>query len=536
MEYLNKLLTPVVVNSFGMMILHMLWQGLIITMMLGIFLIIMKKSSAQSRYIISVISVFLFPVTSLVTFIKVYSSFKLQQELIINHIATATSLEEGGGLMQSFIDVYRQYLPVVVFIWFLGMTILLLRYLGLLIYVERLKNYLVQPVTDKLISKIDQISKKFQVKKNIKSLVSSKITTPMIIGHFKPVLLLPKITIEKLSDEEMDVVLQHELAHVKRNDYLVNIFQNIIEIMFFFHPGMWWTSSIVRKEREECCDIFAIQDEKDKITLANALATIHELNNKIPNMALSFLNNKNGLFNRINNLFGKPGMATFKEGLVVAFFFFLSISLMSFIITGNKADKCTEELSTISGELANGEHLFAKIDSTGTIKKLFVEGKSIKGKKMNFYQPDVDSIRYFSGLKDKDSKFEYKANNLVINKKGEDKDIDFDFDYDDDKISPEEIHKMKKEMLEALDEVNKELGLNINIDDENSKVTMKANDNGFTMDVSDGKDKVKMDFGPNGIYMHVEENGKTVFHMNIDDGSFEFSVDDSSKGKKVKEK
>ena len=328
MNFIVEKLTPEVVYALGSMILHILWQGIIIAMVLGLFLILMRKSSAHSRYIISVISIFLFPVTALITFIKIFRSYSIQQEILATNPEAVAYLNNGDALLSGFINIYREYIPVVVMIWFIGITILMLRYMGLLVMIERLRNHLVSPVTDRIQQLVKTITQKFEIQKKIKTLFSSKITSPMVIGHFKPVLLLPHYTVKQLSDNELEVVLQHELAHIKRSDYLVNLLQYFIEILFFFHPAAWWVSSIVRKEREECCDYYAVKSEQDKITLANALTTIHEINLKTHTMALSLINRKYGLFNRINNLFNKSKLATFKEGLAVAFFLFFTVSLM----------------------------------------------------------------------------------------------------------------------------------------------------------------------------------------------------------------
>jgi len=207
----------------------------------------------------------------------------------------------------------------------------------------------------------------------------------------------------------------------------------------------------------------------------------------------------------------------------------------------NSVKKQKEELKTISGELSSGEHLFAKVDSSGVIQKLFVEGKRMGNKKMKYYQSDVDSLIYneklnkwlhkneIAATKSKpDVKPEPRTNNKNYDNKYDTK-YDNNYDYDDDKIDPEEMREMKKDILEAFKDVNEELGLNINIDEDDSKVSMRADKKGFVMDVADGDNKVEMNFGPEGIYMNVVENGKTVFHMNIDEGTFEFTVDDSSK-------
>lgn len=561
METILQFLSPETIYGLGLMILHILWQGCVIALLLGIFLIAMKRSSAQSRYTLSIVSLSLFPLLAIITFINAFQNaqiaFSTTSALSSNHAAEAIS----SNLAASFIEMYKNYLPIIVFLWFLGMTILMLRYLGLLIYVERLKNYLVEPVKEKLQDKINQISHQYQISRQIKSLISEKVTTPMVIGHLKPVLLIPNKAIVKLSDEEMEVVLNHELAHIKRNDYLVNILQNIIEIIFFFHPAAWWISSIVRKEREECCDVFAAKSDTDKIILAQALTTIQELNITPTTMAVSLLNKKDNLFNRINNLFNKNGMATFKEGLVVALFFIFSIGLMAFVDGDkNQTDQSKKEvvsLESITSVMANGIPINALVDSNGTAHEVYLKGKRVHQKHMQNMQAVVDSILYsweyeeimrrkaHENAKNNTQNIQYvpatktaaqnpqnynrkNKENVVIhtNKNG----LYFTVNDDGEKVYMNAGQNgFSLNVDDGNDKVNMSAGhngFNLNVDDGSDKVNMNAGINGFTLDVDDGGEKVQMGFGPNGFYINVVENGESVFKMDAGANGVNMKVSD----------
>lgn len=490
--------------ALGLMLLHMMWQGLVIAMALGIFLLIMRSSSAHARYNISLIALALFPITAILTFIK-------QINLINDHVEntgnkTALSLTSTNtNILESFLNLYTAYLPLIVFLWFTGICILILKNLGGLIYIERLKNKFVQPVQKSLQDVIEAIKLKLGVKKQIRALISTKVTSPIVVGHFKPVILIPEVAIENLSQMEMEIILHHEMAHIKRNDYIVNIFQIVIEMLFFFHPATWWISGIIRKEREECCDNYAVSSENDKLILAKALISIQELNLNTPHMALSFMNKKNGLLNRIKNLFGSnPSLPSYKEGIVVTLFFFSCIVLMSFIFVGGNSEPPKRKLNTITAELPDGKHLFAKVDSAGNIDRLFVEGKKIKDRKLKAYKPIIDSLI----LAEKDMKEKTK------------KDI---LDASHTLNTASNVNKAKKDSDEKQPDEN--LNFNLNINDSSSTVQIKADEKGFKLYVDDNKDKVEMDFNENGGYMRVMENGKTVVNMNLNEKGFEMNVD-----------
>ncbi len=514
-----NLLPPEITYSLGIMLLHMLWQGIIIALCLGTFLIAMRKSSAQSRYFLAVTSILLFPVSAIITYVSVYRNLLITSE-ISQTLSTMETIKNNSlhGILEAFIDLYDTYLPAIVFIYFIGVTILLLRYFGLLIYVERLKNYLTQPVSHELKDKISSIANRYEIHRKINSKFSKQVNSPMIIGHLRPVLLMPETTLKKLNTHELDVVLQHELAHIKRNDYLVNVFQQIIEILFFFHPAVWWVSSIVRKEREECCDTYAAQNPEEKIVLAKALTTIHEFNIKTQNMALTFLNNKNGLFNRISNLFGKSRFATFREGIIVTIFFFLSIGLMSFMVNENTNTENEEKkLTVLNAQLKDGTHLFAKVDTSGTIEKLFVEGKRIKPRKLHAYKDIIDSLIAINQTTDPVIHNEYISDDRKET-------VSHEYNKSIEKTISDEI---EKEIIKEISkEFNKNSSFNLDINDDDSKVYMNADKNGFYMNIDDGSDKVRLEFSDKGMFIKVKENGKEVVNIDMGVNGFNFKVDD----------
>ena len=84
--------------------------------------------------------------------------------------------------------------------------------------------------------------------------LSHLVESPITYRFFRPIVLLPISLFTHLSDEQIEVILLHELAHIKRQDYLVNLLQSCMEVLFFYHPLIWWISKQVRLEREHCCD------------------------------------------------------------------------------------------------------------------------------------------------------------------------------------------------------------------------------------------------------------------------------------------
>ena len=537
MKAIYYFLSEEAVYALGIMLIHFLWQGIVVAVTLGMFLLILGRSSAQSRYVTSITALFLLPPLALVTFIRELNKARYVLPYMPENIGATDQLAGNRHLFQSFLDLYNSYLPLIVFLWFIGITILLLKNLGALIYIQRLKNYFIKPVSKEINYLINSISKKITINKEIKSYISQKVDSPMIIGHFKPVLLIPQRVISGLSNKEIDVILHHELAHIKRNDYLVNILQTIVEIFFFFHPAVWWISGIVRKEREECCDTFAVQEEADKIVLAKALTSIQELNLNTNNMALTFINKKNGLLNRITSLFGsRPLLPSFREGIVVTVFFFLCILFMSFAGHGTPDPK-PDSFKTINTVSPEGDDIWARVDSTGEIKEMFVNDEKIEKEDYDEYEIYVDEVDSNStNSKKVKKKSGNESEYAVIVECNTDKDYErakentkkAQISKKEARKTKEEMEELKKEMLDEFRIVNKEMGLNINVDDDDTKLEIRGDEKEFILNVEEDNEKVRMHFNEDGIYMEVIENGKVVFHMNISGEGLNITKDDDS--------
>ncbi|MCG8700379.1 MAG: M56 family metallopeptidase, partial [Bacteroidales bacterium] len=555
---MQNLLSEKLTYALGMMLLHFVWQGVCVAVFLAMVLVVFRKSSPQSRYNVSVVALLLFPLLTVATLFYHLNAYDFMVE--------SGALQLGGGdakggsvsILDRIIALYVNYLPIIVAVWLFGMIVMLLRSLGNLIIIQRLKSYYLRSLSDELKEKITYITTQMSLKRKVKAFISEKAGTPMIIGHFKPVLLLPSTAVHKLSNDELDVVLQHELAHVKRNDYLVNILQISIEILFFFHPATWWISNIIRREREECCDMYAIREEKDKILLAKALTSIQEMQLETPSFAMSLLGNRNNLLKRIKNMFkNRPVIPSFKEGVIVALFFVVSIGLMSFVVKGTDAEeeKQQPELRTINGQMSNGDHLFAKVDDEGSIHKLYVEGKKVNKRKYIDYQALVDSM----AQPVKPPKPPRPARPARPAKPARINDVNVMTNgTPEPPLSPEELEEIQVELEEELaelaeelkemdveelhmakevseqmggifeevfrevnEELKKEFGedfdmnFNINIDEDGEKVKMSMGENGFHIDVDEGDEKVKLSFDENGMYINVVENGKNTVNMQI---------------------
>ena len=158
---------------------------------------------------------------------------------------------------------------------------------------------------------------------------SSKIDVPLVLGHFKPLILFPIGMINMLSTAEVEAIITHELAHIKRFDYLTNIVLNLVEILFYFHPAVWWISANVKAERENCCDDFALSHNIDKVVYAKALVKLEEIKSGgTPSLAMPFSSKKHQLMNRIKRIMNMPQTQNDIREKSIATILLLSIVLL----------------------------------------------------------------------------------------------------------------------------------------------------------------------------------------------------------------
>jgi hypothetical protein len=174
-----------------------------------------------------------------------------------------------------------------------------------------LKNARLQDSLDKLI-------KKMPITQDIIIAESKKIASPILTGYLKPIILFPFGMVNHLTQNEVEIILAHELAHIYRNDWIINMVQSMVEVLFYFHPGVWWISAHIREERENCCDDIALNYGYDKFSYARVLIKLKEMElQEMPTLAMSFYHSKNTLMKRIKRLLGQPhNRNTMREKIV----------------------------------------------------------------------------------------------------------------------------------------------------------------------------------------------------------------------------
>ena len=186
--------------------------------------------------------------------------------------------------LRSRIETFR---PWALSAWLAGVFLLSIRFLGGLRTANRLSRRGAQPAEAEWQEMLERLAARLAMTRPVKLLRSAVVKVPTAIGAFRPVILLPASVFTGLPARGLEALIAHELAHVRRHDYLVNLVQTAAETLLFYHPAVWWVSSRIRAEREQCCDDLAIRATGDARSYARALVRLEEMRGAAPRLAVA---------------------------------------------------------------------------------------------------------------------------------------------------------------------------------------------------------------------------------------------------------
>jgi hypothetical protein len=170
--------------------------------------------------------------------------------------------------------------------------------------IKRLKASAIA-VDDQWNERLLYLAKKIGIREIVVLAESAITEAPVVVGYFRPMILIPIGMFSGLSTEQLESIFVHELIHIRRRDYLVNLLQSLLEAVYFFNPFVWIISGIIRREREHCCDDAVIALHGNPLAYAHALTALEEVKLTRTGFALSLAENKNQLLNRIKRIMEK---------------------------------------------------------------------------------------------------------------------------------------------------------------------------------------------------------------------------------------
>ncbi len=333
-------------NAISLTVLHSLWQGVMIGLVLWLALRVAPIANVRLRYHLSLMALMLLLVSGICTF------------LYFSNVAQNATLSFEGSwyeisnlLYTTGSDQYEQeilfasFRPLVFIVWITGVLVLSLRLLLNFLHLKFIAQKRNTHENVFLSRLLEECKNRWNSSKNISVYESSYVSSPVSFGWFRSIILLPIGILNQLEVQEIEAILDHEIGHILRNDFIVNLGQSLIETLFYYHPVVWWISRNIKNERELCCDQFALK-YFDDMQYAKILVKLQELSwQKPPVLAMPLSTNAHTLSNRIKRILNmKQSKVNFKTKLLTTILVLSLFVIFSFTI---KNDRWVNEMEPL---------------------------------------------------------------------------------------------------------------------------------------------------------------------------------------------
>ncbi|MBL7815731.1 MAG: M48 family metalloprotease [Saprospiraceae bacterium] len=420
MNWLQNILPPNWTYALGWTVIHSLWQGVVIASVMAFAMMGLQKKTAVLRYRIAYGSLLSMLLCAIVTFIFLLKKTTdstpddFYESLILRGLIFEAT-DDNQSILERISLFFNENLYLIVTIWLMGVAFFSLRLLGGLMYVQQLRSRHLMFLPADWQSRMNFFKHKVGVRYAVELAESAMVSVPMVIGWLKPLILLPIGTINNMSVAQVEAILAHELTHIANRDFVLNILQSIIEILFYYHPAAWWISANIRTERENRCDDVAVQLCGSSLTYAKALLSLQEMqlqNVRTYGLAMTLAGkNKNFLLNRIKRILNQPqNRSNIMEKLTATALLLAVVTALSFgnnkTVTRSQSD--TSDLSTpsvltdtlppkgkitIKKEDDGGKSVELKVEN-GNITQLKIDGKDIPKEDYDKYEDLTDDLLY----------------------------------------------------------------------------------------------------------------------------------------------
>jgi TonB family protein len=268
-------------HTLSLALLHFVWQGALVAILLWIALFIVRNRSPRVRYALSCLALAVLIELPAVTAYLLYRRPPVSGASPDSAAAQTAANLLTAGHASWLISLQAWAVPV----WCLGVFIFSARltWAGRQVSLMRRRG---KSGEEPLCAAVARLAERMGLNRKVGVLISALADGPSVVGILRPVILLPTATILGLTPEQLEAVLAHELAHIRRYDYLVNILQMLAEALLFYHPAVWWISTRIRRERELCCDDEAVRACGDSFCYARALTALERIRVTAPSLAL----------------------------------------------------------------------------------------------------------------------------------------------------------------------------------------------------------------------------------------------------------
>jgi beta-lactamase regulating signal transducer with metallopeptidase domain len=284
-------------DRLGWTLVHFIWQGTAISLTLAIARMwIVTPRWRHTTACLGLASMALAPIA---TFFWLDPRGPAPASLAPAHTA-AIAVPVPGPAAGATPDI----LPWLVMAWVAGVAVLSVRLAGGWVTAARLRYSGTRPAPPEWQTTFERFARRMNITRQVRLMISAHVDVPAVLGWLRPMVLAPVAALSGLPPEHVEALLLHELAHIRRNDFLISLFQGVVETALFYHPAVWWVSAQIRAEREHCCDDLAVEVTADVLTYARALAELETC--RSPRVRTAIAADGGSLLERITRLL-EPG-------------------------------------------------------------------------------------------------------------------------------------------------------------------------------------------------------------------------------------
>ena len=355
--FIGDWLSGEMTRVIGWTLVHSAWQGVIVAGLAGLVVLATRQRPALVRYNLLCSLLILFLAGVIVTFLYQYSQAisEVNRSLAstIDLDSVYLSIEKVNNKVEySLTDTITGFVneqsSTIVACWLIFFLVHCLRIGTGLAGIHRLQRRQVSVAPEEWQDRIKQLASRLGIVRKIHLRQSDTITVPIAIGWLRPIVLVPASLLVQLPPDQVESILLHELAHIRRHDFIINISQRFVEAIFFFNPGLRWVSSLIRQEREACCDDIVVSYNGNPGAYLEALVSFQEYEMKMSSYAMGIGTKRDYLLNRVRRLLTQENkkLNAMEKTLLVAGI--AALTAFNFTPAGKKGPVTAATIATIN--------------------------------------------------------------------------------------------------------------------------------------------------------------------------------------------
>jgi bla regulator protein BlaR1 len=298
--------TNILINALGQALFESCGQALLIYAALQVITHLFPSISAKYRYRVNYLALTAICGWFMVTLVNTYLNAAAaipNYAILLHHNQFVPHNNPAPTLLQLAKGYITQYAKYITGLYLTGLLLQAFRLAGGLVHISHIRKPENLTKDSLLSQKTRLLGKTLEISKAVSLYFSAHVQVPLTIGHLKPIIIFPLALVNNLDTHQVEAILLHELAHIKRHDYLLNLLQCVMETILCFNPFAWLISKTIREEREYCCDDMVIETEYNNYSYAKALFIVAQQNNQTYSLAMASTGTKKyPLLNRIKRL------------------------------------------------------------------------------------------------------------------------------------------------------------------------------------------------------------------------------------------